>query len=164
MSRIALRVLSALRWPNTAVGALVLGMALISSHSNFRFVAPLGPVLVRVDFDKGAIHALWLGPEIERKDSPWVCRFIPRELAKDGELDFVNGWWEWLYKGSRPHFLGPEYVRFPAWCVFAPLGAFAALGFRAKRRLAIPAGACPNCRHALAGAATCPECGTRATL
>lgn len=52
-------------------------------------------------------------------------------------------------------------VGVPMWYFVLPSAVLAIAGFRLKRREPKP-GQCQHCRHPLAGAAVCPECGTGA--
>ncbi|MFO0962602.1 MAG: hypothetical protein U0625_06805 [Phycisphaerales bacterium] len=68
---------------------------------------------------------------------------------------FLNAW---VRKGSWP---GVDWVaRLPLWYLALPPALLAIAGFVMKRREPKP-GQCQHCRHPLAGAVVCPECGTR---
>ena len=53
------------------------------------------------------------------------------------------------------------FVDLPTWLLASAPALLAAIGFILKRREQTP-GQCQRCRHTLAGAAVCPECGTPA--
>lgn len=159
MRRPLLRVLSSLRWPSAVLTVLVLGLALVSSVRWPSCFASYRIAGVRLGFEAGSVRVIV---------SSWE-RALPASLRWHWEDEIAGwpplfyGWWNWANE-CHPHVGGgsTRFVYFPAWCIFAPLGLLAALGFRARSRLVIPSGACPHCRHPLAGAATCPECGIAA--
>ena len=75
-------------------------------------------------------------------------------LFEWSELDFGE------IPGGNP---GEYYLDWdgPLWPVVLPPALLAVAGFVLKRRGPKP-GQCQQCRHPLAGAAVCPECGTPA--
>lgn len=171
MRRLGLRILMLFRWPSAALAAITLGFAWLSPFCALRVLVPIQFAFatfpngyVAIGFSTGGIGAVAALADAELSLMSGYAILQPR-LAVTGASftgePGIGGWWRW----NLDHDFGPRSgfacVQFPAWCVFVPLGAFAALGFRAKRRLAIPADSCPSCHHLLAGATICPECGTK---
>ena len=54
-----------------------------------------------------------------------------------------------------------SHMVLPMWYLVIPLGLLSVWGFRLRRHGCSP-NQCRGCRHPLAGAAVCPECGTPA--
>jgi hypothetical protein len=159
MRRLTLKVLAFLRWPLVALTAIVLGLTLTSSYRRVWCSAPLWDKTVGgLVFFEGNVRAhVTFAPYggLGAAETEWIL-WADRPFADRPVLD---GWWRWGYTNSTSGLLQGPDLWLPAWCVFASLGALSALGFRAKRRLIVPKGACRNCRHPLAGAVVCPECG-----
>lgn len=159
MNRRLTRALSVMRWPSAVLGTLALGSTLLSSftHTALVVMSPSRAVFIRTVVSSGGLE-------------PAIC--VSREYPSDPETALLSlrlyllpegprfsGWWEWGYRLELGQGFQAEMISIPLWCIFVPIGAFSALGFRAKRRLARPAGSCPNCGYPMASAAACPECG-----
>lgn len=167
MTKLLLRVLSMLRWPTAVFAVALLGLTLLSSFEYCRLYANGWSTGVLLQFTNGAISAELFCYLEETIASPtWSVEVEPVSKLEPERRSpgICSGWWCWEHHGSRlSKGLGLYgWLAFPAWCIFVPLGVLSALGFRAKRHLVIPSGACPNCGHPMAGAAVCPECGSAA--
>jgi len=148
------------RWPIAVFAAALLVLTLLSSLQYCRFEAHHWKTSVRLDFWNGAIIArLVYAPSFSDRGPTWNIERVSMPALEWRWPGSYSGWWclELVSRNSGSTRL--ESAAFPAWCIFLPLGALSWAGFRAKRRLTIPAGACPSCRHPLAGAIICPECG-----
>jgi len=147
----------------------MLGAAMMSTYRGLEVVMPFGvaPIpngYVEVDVSAGGVGvdvqvaepltALWFGfAELQAGLNVVPASFL-------GELSF-SGWWMWRFEHYTDPGLASAGAYVPIWCMLLPMAALSALGFRARHRLAIPEGACTNCRHPLAGADVCPECGMK---
>lgn len=159
MRRVFTRLLIWLRWPSGVPAVFVLTLALMSYIWHPFAVASLWDLHSQLDLDCGCLRAfVFLQPDPFTWPVDIHCDIGDRHY----EIEWFKGWWSFQHVGGSSATHRVDIFVFPAWCVFLPLGAFSWAGFRAKRRMAMPAGLCTRCRYPLAGAAVCPECGTAA--
>jgi len=152
------RMLSWLRWPSAVACALSAVLMLASMAWGAGLAVVADQRIFGVDLQGGGVSLTWeafRGEPINPQIFYWGVGRVerPREL--------LAKWWTWEFftnpRGGAP----VTNLRFPTWCLVFLLAGLSWVGFRVRRRLTTPASACPCCRHLLAGAALCPECGTK---
>jgi hypothetical protein len=144
-----------LRWP--AVVLMVLMVVVLTVVPLSRVVGWTGKLLWREMELRVLIESTGIGVS-------WSEHILPQ--AFDFDMEFIRP------DGSggtpRSHFLpgilldrspiSGGSITCPLWYLALPPALLAFVGFRLKRREPKP-GQCQRCRHPLAGAALCPECG-----
>lgn len=153
------RVLSWLRWPSAAACVIAAVLMLVSVVRTGWLTIMVGQNSFDCGATGGCMWLLWETVDWD-PDRPYVLHFVGWTRIDDPGNHLAK-WWTWrLY---TPTARGPDVIllNFPAWCLVLLLAGFSWTGFRAKRRLPVQLGQCPRCRHLLAGAAVCPECGTK---
>lgn len=159
MRRALTRVLIWLRWPTAVLEVLVLALTLMSYFGTPRAWCRLWDFDTDLGLYFGNLHAIvCLRPD----PSSWPIYFHGKLDDRAMKFAWFEGWWDFRHVVGLLATSRIDIFVFPTWCLFLPLGAFSWAGFHAKRRMPAPVGLCPRCRHPLAGAAVCPECGTRA--
>jgi hypothetical protein len=149
--RILKRLVIRLRWPAVAAAGLCVAIAAMSLLGDWGCRLPSRESTWFVAVKATVIEVIWES-EVLQDDLEFGPQWGP---------DVWTGWAtrQYLLPSARPGVLGDGWtVTCPLWILALPPALLSFVGFRFKRRESTP-GQCQRCRHPLAGAAVCPECG-----
>lgn len=151
-----------LRWPAIALALLLLALAIASFVYRFSLSTASAGKWWAISVVWGRLNVTQFDSERVPPDQQslvWGLEFEPQDYLFHGDPEYYYG-----VSVSRARAPGVDgFAMIPMWYIAAPLSLLAFAGFRLKRREPKP-GQCQRCRHPLAGAAVCPECGTPAPV
>lgn len=149
LRRFVARLLVLLRWPAALLSSFLVALTLMSIWVQVWTTFPIWSGDVKAD--------VILFPNTLRifnvESSSW------RETSFRTRCGLGYGWDWWSYNAFAFEKVNHGgYADIPLWLLIPLPAALAWTGFIAKRKQP-RSGECAHCRHVLAGAALCPECG-----
>ncbi|MFO0963181.1 MAG: hypothetical protein U0625_09790 [Phycisphaerales bacterium] len=151
----------AMRWPVAGLASLVCVGTLLSMAygvSASHWLSEDSVVYISVDVGVARIRYLH-GPDTRYRDQTIEGFQVYRTKWSD-KTKLLSYFRVQYVPWNRQNESGGTLYLALWWCILG-LGAAAWMCFGIRRRLPVP-GLCPRCRHPLAGASVCPECGEAA--